>query len=632
MKLSLSLYAIQNMFEYVVVRSDKRDYLVKCSHDECDWICRASRMARMDLFKIRHIVEGHRCASNIVLGSHRQATKALVLHCIKYKYTSSRTLYIPNDIRNDVLHTYGLSLNYVKAWRSWEETLKLIRGDPADSFNNIPRFFAMLQHINPGMVTDLELDGHRRFKYCFMALGASIRGWGHCRSAVVVDGTYLNGHYGGTLFTACTQDANNSIYIFAFGIGDSENDASWTWFFKNLRKAYGYREGLCFVSDRHNSIKNAIEKSRYGKSGKNIPQTLNSAVHAYTLSEYEYNMQQLDAINGKIRGYMDGVEPAKWSRFHMPTNRYSTMTSNIVESVNAVTKSAKNYPIVTLLESLRQTIQSWFCRHRESMQVIFTTLSSKYEKQMGEMSTDMRNLRVVHINQAMFSASCENLTFFVDIEGRTCTCRMHQVDQLPCPHALAVIASVKMDPYEFCSYCYTREAYKSTYNETFFPVGNPNEWIVSKDFENIVVLPPNQKRSCGRPTEKRFRSAVEDNMPVKCGRCSESGHNCRTCSSLVPLMRTFTEGGGCYIHFIINEFGVSLVTFYVKCDPYCDPLARTVHKDLEHVFICYDLFPVVSDMNNVHQTVTWSVTSSVTCLQLPVTFAVNYGCAQRILY
>ncbi|XP_022880790.1 uncharacterized protein LOC111398068 [Olea europaea var. sylvestris] len=424
-----------------------------------------------------------------------------------------------------------------------------------------------------------------------MALDASIRGWGHCRPVIVVDGTYLNGHYGGTLFTACTQDANNSIYILTFGIGDNENDTSWTWFFENLRIAYGYREGLCFVLDRHNSIKNAIEKvypetyheicsyhllqnlkSRYGKSGNNIMQTFNSTIRACTLLEYEY-MQQLDAIDGKIRGYLDGVGPAKCSQFHMPTNRYSTMTSNIVESVNAATKSAKNYPIVALLESLRQTIQSWFCRHRETAQATFTTLSRKYEKQMREMSTNMRNLRVAHINQAMFSAGCENLTFVVDIEGHTCTCRMLQVDQLPCPHTLAVIAR------------------------------NPSEWIVPKDFENIVVLPPNQKRSCGRPTEKRFRSAVEDNITVKCGRCGESGHNRRTCSSLANMIggdwvypeRTCDvccdhysatcHREGCNIHFITNECGVSQllvtyamnygsVTFYVTCDSYCDPLAR----------------------------------------------------------
>ncbi|XP_022871448.1 protein FAR1-RELATED SEQUENCE 5-like [Olea europaea var. sylvestris] len=565
----------ENMFEYVVVRSDKKDYLVKCSRDECNWICRASKLARTDMFKIRHIAEGHICASNIVLSTHRQVTKMVVSTCIKYKYTSSRTIYTQNDIRNDMLHTYGVSLNYVQAWRSREETLKVLRGDPTDLFNKIPAFFSVLQQTNPGSVTSLEIDGHNRFKYCFMALGASIRGWKHCRPVVVVDDTYLNGHYGGTLFTACTQDANNSIYVLAFGIGDNENDSSWTWFFRQLRKACGDRDSLCFVSDRHNNIKKAIEnvypgachgicsyhllqnlKSRYGRSGQNITQAFNVAVRAYTLLEYEYYMQQLGSINEKIRSYlvlyymlsyddihintfnMDEVGPEKWSHFHMRSNRYSTMTSNIVESVNAVTTSAKNYPILALLESLRQILQSWFCRHKEDAQGTFTTLSIKYEKKMREMSTDMRNLRVFPINQAMFSVSGESSSFVVDIENRTCTCRMLQVDQLPCPHALAVFASMKMDPYEYCSYYYTSEAFRNTYQETIFPVGNPAEWIVPNDVHDIVVIAPNQKRSCGRPTEKRFRPAYKENITIKCGRCGESGHNRRTYSSLVPLSQS----------------------------------------------------------------------------------------------
>ncbi|XP_022867074.1 uncharacterized protein LOC111386828 [Olea europaea var. sylvestris] len=261
-------------------------------------------------------------------------------------------------------------------------------------------------------------------------------------------------------------------------------------------------------------------------------------VHAYTLLEYEYYMQQLDSINEKIRGYLDEVGLERWSRFHMPSNRYSTMTSNIVESVNAITKSAKNYPILALLESLRQILQSWFCRHKEDAQGTFTILLIKYEKKMREMSTDMRNLRVFPINQAMFSINGESSSFVVDIENRTCTCRMLQVDQLPCPHALAVFASMKIDPYEYCFYYYTSEAFRNTYQETIFPVGNPAEWTVPNDVHDIVVIAPNQKQSCGRPTEKRFRPAYEENITVKCGRCGESGHNRRTCSSLVPLSQS----------------------------------------------------------------------------------------------
>jgi hypothetical protein len=91
------------------------------------------------------------------------------------------------------------------------------------------------------------------------------------------------------------------------------------------------------------------------------------------------------------------VGPEKWSRIHMPTNRYSTMTSNIVESVNAVTKAGKNYPIVSLLESLRQTLQNWFCKHRDDAHGTFTTLSTKYENEMRRMSVELRNFRVAYL-------------------------------------------------------------------------------------------------------------------------------------------------------------------------------------------------------------------------------------------
>lgn len=83
MKLSLSSYDIQNMFKYVIVKLDKKDYLVKCSRDKYNWICRASKLAKTEMFKIRHIAKGHTYVSNIVLGSHRQLTKLVASSCIK---------------------------------------------------------------------------------------------------------------------------------------------------------------------------------------------------------------------------------------------------------------------------------------------------------------------------------------------------------------------------------------------------------------------------------------------------------------------------------------------------------------------------------------------------------------------
>ena len=59
---------------------------------------------------------------------------------------------------------------------------------------------------------------------------------------------------------AYALDANNSIFPLAFGIVDSENDASWEWFFTKLRLALNGREHLIIVSDRHISIEKAVSK------------------------------------------------------------------------------------------------------------------------------------------------------------------------------------------------------------------------------------------------------------------------------------------------------------------------------------------------------------------------------------
>ncbi|XP_022843455.1 uncharacterized protein LOC111367008 [Olea europaea var. sylvestris] len=340
------------------------------------------------------------------------------------------------------------------------------------------------------MVTNLEVDSHNRFKYCFMALGASIRDWKHCRPIIVVDGTYLNGHYE-----------------------------------ENLKKAYENREGLFFVLDRYNSIKNAIEymyprtyhgicsyhllqnlKSHFGKSGQNITQAFNSAVRACTLEEFEYHMRQLDTINQKISAYLAEVGPEKWSRIHMPENRYSTMTSNIVELVNTFTKTAKNYPIVSPLKSLRQTTQNWFCKHRDNAHGTFTKLTSKYENEIRKMSIDLKNLRFF-LPTSLFSVSNDKTTFVVNIEKQTCTCRMLQVDLLPYSHALTVIATTKRDSCTFCSYYYTRDAYLKAYEDSIYPVGNPSEWTLPKEVLHEIILASNQKWSCGRPNEKRKRSS-----------------------------------------------------------------------------------------------------------------------------
>ena len=60
-----------------------------------------------------------------------------------------------------------------------------------------------------------------------MSIGASLVGFHtSIRLMIAIDETFLKVKYLGTLFITTCKDDNNQIYPLAFGIGDSENDAS----------------------------------------------------------------------------------------------------------------------------------------------------------------------------------------------------------------------------------------------------------------------------------------------------------------------------------------------------------------------------------------------------------------------
>lgn len=56
------------------------------------------------------------------------------------------------------------------------------------------------------------------------------------------------------MLIASTLDLGGSILPLAYAIVDSENDASWNWFFECFIEAFGERENMCFVSDRNTNI------------------------------------------------------------------------------------------------------------------------------------------------------------------------------------------------------------------------------------------------------------------------------------------------------------------------------------------------------------------------------------------
>ncbi|XP_050217696.1 protein FAR1-RELATED SEQUENCE 5-like [Mercurialis annua] len=551
MKSCLCFFAIENNFQFAASKSCKLEYVIHCLDDNCNWRLRASRDGKTSMFVIRRMDNIHPCPPNIRTEEQRQATSSVIGDLIKSKFMNIKTVYTPADIISDIQRDYGVILNYNKAWRSRGKALELLRGEPRDSYSILPSSLNMLMKTNPGSVVELKISEGNTFQSVFIALSASIKGWNFCRPVIAVDGTFLKSTYGGTLLTASTQDSGGKIFPLAFCVVDSENDESWQYFFEKIKGAFGEKEKLCIVSDRHDSIRKAVSSifplathgicayhllcnvQRHFKTNpKSLKDCFFGAAKAYTIKSFDYFMGELDSINVGIRPYLDDIGFETWARAHSTDNRYSTMTSNIAESINAAIKSVRELPIATLLEYLRVLVQEWSNKNRNLASYTMTKLTSKAEEALRDNYAISQRMKVIPSVTSIYSVEDGDKTLIVNLIEKTCTCCRFQKDELPCARAIAIFCKYHMDPYQYCSAFFTKENLVKIYEAIVYPMPSQSDWDETEESEAIEVLSPIGKIPPGKPKKQRMKGASKGRDKYKCSKCEKRGHNKKTCRNL----------------------------------------------------------------------------------------------------
>ncbi|XP_060210214.1 uncharacterized protein LOC132637084 [Lycium barbarum] len=511
------------------------------------------RLYKSNIFKLRKLNDKDTCSRKERLLTQRMATSNVIGSLIVDKFVDPKTVYTPRDIAKDMKKQYGIDISYSKAHRSKKKALESLGGNASESYGKLPKYLFMLMHSNPGLVVSLSKTDEGHFMYTFVALYASIKGWEYCRPIVVVDGSFLKASHRGTFLIASTQDAAGKILPLAYGIVDSENDASWKWFFERFKEAFGQREQMCIVSDRNESIKKAVFevypdiphccmwhlwnniKGNFRKNKKRSREIFFAMARAYTVEEFNYYMSEMERIDKRVKDYLFNVGYHRWCRAHATCIRTMTMTSNIAECVNSVTKEARNLPVMRLLEETRNLVQKWNFENMKLAQATFKKITEKYESMVDENYEASQYMTVTPSNDYLHTVTGSGNVFIVCIRERTCSCGRFQLDQVPCPHAMAVLNLKGLDGEEYCSLYYTNEYMAKTYEILVNPLPHEKMWKVPTDVLEQVVLPPIGKKNPGRPKVSRYKSAWETNIKkfkTTWGKCGHEGHNRRTCKKM----------------------------------------------------------------------------------------------------
>ncbi|XP_023636071.1 uncharacterized protein LOC111829986 [Capsella rubella] len=291
-----------------------------------------------------------------------------------------------------------LTLRYIHAYgQKQREKLAAadLRGTAEDSYKLVYCYMHMLEKMNPG--------------------------FNSMRKVIIVDATSIKNVYGGVLIVASAQDPDHHHYPIAFGVVDSENNASWTWFFSKLKSVIPDCTELVFCSDRHQSLIMSISTvyplSHHGYciyhlsqnvklSCKNVNRdvvatTFMQVAKAYTESEFEKLYADFSKRFTAADTYLDNhVGQHKWARCFYPGARYNIDTTNTVESINGVFRFLRAYALLPMIDAIVAKLAEWFNKYRKIS--IETPIEQKLvpfvEKLLHDRCSDAKLLPVTELN------------------------------------------------------------------------------------------------------------------------------------------------------------------------------------------------------------------------------------------
>ncbi|XP_059288402.1 uncharacterized protein LOC132041716 [Lycium ferocissimum] len=208
---------------------------------------------------------------------------------------------------------------------------------------------------------------------------------------ITVNGTFLRSEYEGVLLLAGAHDAENHIFSVAFCVVDKECDASYKFFFEQMKSYVDDTTELCIISDRHLIIKKVVSivylTVHYGccmrHLGENIRNNFHNGkvvAHFYKAAKayntdvfYDHFNQIRDMLPGAAE-YLERAGFNRWSRVFCPGNRYNIMMTNIAESVNVMFNGEREFPITALFDAINRRLAEKFHERLVDIYFFFSTV------------------------------------------------------------------------------------------------------------------------------------------------------------------------------------------------------------------------------------------------------------------
>ncbi|XP_071927175.1 uncharacterized protein [Coffea arabica] len=372
------------------------------------------------------------------------------------------------EIRQTVNEEYQAQISRWIAAKARKLALEMIKGSAEQQYKRIWEYCAEIKKTHEGNTMEVMFTpfrgpgGNPKFMRLYCCLGPLKKGFkDDLRPLIALDGCHLKRTYRGQLLIAIAADPNNGWWSIAWAVVEREATEQWAWFLKYLSDDLEIENQFhyTFISDQQKGLDRALAEvlpnrehrycvqhmyRNFKKKHPGLPlkDRLWNIANSTTEELYNKAMAELkDFDNEAYQWVKNALAPRHWCKAFFPTHTKSDMlVNNLCESFNAHILEARDQPIITMLEMIREYLMDRIRKRKSAME--------RYDSPTGPLINEIIENRVKIASQwmpiwnAMHGYQVKGprgAQFAVDMEKKNCSCRLWEVSGIPCCHAIAAI-------------------------------------------------------------------------------------------------------------------------------------------------------------------------------------------------
>ncbi|XP_042023008.1 uncharacterized protein LOC121770324 [Salvia splendens] len=307
-----------------------------------------------------------------------------------------------------------------------------------------------------------------------------------------------NDNFRDQLMTTIGIDPNNGWWPIAWAVTEAESYEQWKWFLGYLAEDLLIHENaprFVFMSDQQKGLAKVILEdfpqsehrfcvqhiyNNFKKRfiGENFKEMLWELASSTTQEEYVERMNALRIIYPQAHQYLLGVAPKeKWVKAYFSPH----------------IAIARELAIVTMLEEIMtsqmERIQirgQWIKTYAHALPPVIKEIVDKYLAMASSW-------RPTWNGEDSYQVSGPSGQYVVNMQEFTCSCRLWQLNGIPCTHAIATINKNGKDVADYVSRYYLQSTMTLLYENVLYPINGMDNWPKNSEV-GFELAPPKTKR------------------------------------------------------------------------------------------------------------------------------------------